>query len=70
MENNIILIGFMGAGKSSVAKHLSELLGFSWIEMDALVCEKTRSKTMHEVFEKGESYCSEKQKLRWEKNMR
>ena len=50
---NIVLIGFMGSGKSTVAKHLSELLGFSAIEMDELVYRKTNTRNMHEVFAKG-----------------
>jgi shikimate kinase len=50
---NIVLIGFMGSGKSSVAKHLSELLSFTWVEMDDLVYQKTGTHTMHEVFAKG-----------------
>lgn len=50
---NIMLIGFMGSGKSTVAKCLSKLLGFSWIEMDDLVYQKTNARNMHEVFAKG-----------------
>jgi shikimate kinase len=50
---NLILIGFMGAGKSTTAKLLSKLLDFQCIEMDELVYEKTRTKNMHEVFLQG-----------------
>lgn len=50
---NIVLIGFMGSGKSTVAKRLAKLLGFSLIEMDDLVYQKTATRNMHEVFEKG-----------------
>ncbi len=49
----IILVGFMGSGKSSVAKALSKLLKLSLLEMDELVYQKTGTKTMHEVFAKG-----------------
>lgn len=49
----IILIGFMGSGKSSVAKQLGFLLGFPVVEMDDLVCHQTNSSNMHEVFAKG-----------------
>lgn len=48
-----MLIGFMGSGKSTVAKRLSELLGVSWVEMDELVYQKTGARNMHEVFAKG-----------------
>ncbi len=50
---NIILIGFMGSGKSSVAKKLSHLLKLPILEMDELVFHKTKTKNMHEVFAKG-----------------
>lgn len=50
---NIILIGFMGSGKSTVGKALRDLLGFSLVEMDEIVCQKTSSKTMTDLFAKG-----------------
>lgn len=50
---NFILIGFMGSGKTSVGQVLSRLLGFSWIEMDELVYQRTDTRNMHEVFAKG-----------------
>ncbi len=50
---NIILIGFMGSGKSIVGEHLSRLLQFSWVDMDHLVYQKTGTRTMHEVFALG-----------------
>ena len=50
---NLILIGFMGAGKSTVAKTLGETLGRPVVEMDELVYQKTNTRNMHEVFAKG-----------------
>lgn len=49
----IILIGFMGSGKSSVAKKLGPLLEWQILEMDDLVFQKTNTENMHEVFAKG-----------------
>ena len=49
----IILIGFMGSGKSSVAKELGHLLKLPILDMDELVLQKTNTKNMHEVFAKG-----------------
>lgn len=49
----IILIGFMGSGKSIVARKLGELLKLPVVEMDELVFQKTKTTNMHEVFEKG-----------------
>ncbi len=49
----MILIGFMGSGKSAVAKKLGDLLNWPILEMDELVLKKTNTKNMHEVFAKG-----------------
>ncbi|MCD6048452.1 MAG: hypothetical protein K0S08_2099 [Gammaproteobacteria bacterium] len=49
----IVLIGFMGSGKTAVAKALGEILKLPVVEMDDLVYAKTQSKDMHEVFAKG-----------------
>lgn len=49
----IILIGFMGAGKTSVAKKLGHLLNLPILEMDELALQKTNTKNMHELFAKG-----------------
>ena len=37
---NIILIGFMGSGKSSVGRKLAEKLGYGFVDMDHLIEEK------------------------------
>jgi len=49
----IILIGFMGSGKTSVAQKLTHLLNIPVVEMDDKVLQKTRTKNMHEVFFQG-----------------
>ena len=33
-KKNIFLIGFMGAGKSTVARYLHRQQGMNWLEMD------------------------------------
>ncbi|MEI8329585.1 MAG: shikimate kinase [Chlamydiia bacterium] len=50
---NIILIGFMGSGKSVIGRRLSELLGYCCVDMDELVYAKTDTQDMYEVFAKG-----------------
>ncbi|MGA8164114.1 MAG: shikimate kinase [Waddliaceae bacterium] len=50
---NIVLIGFMGCGKSAAAQYLSHLLGLPYIETDELVYQKTNTRNMHEVFALG-----------------
>jgi len=53
---NIMLIGFMGSGKSAVAEYLGEMLAMEQVEMDALIVEK-EGMSIAEIFEKhGEAY--------------
>ncbi len=57
---NIILIGFMGSGKSSVGKELARLLKLNFIDMDDLVVEESKRKSIPEIFEKdGETHFRE-----------
>lgn len=46
----IFLIGFMGSGKSSVAKALAKKLNCSFIEIDNLVLEKSKRNNISEIF--------------------
>ena len=53
---NIVLIGFMGAGKSSVAQHLHELYQMDVAEMDDMIVER-EGMSIPEIFaSKGEAY--------------
>lgn len=56
MDMNIMLIGFMGTGKSTIAHKLKEKLNIEQIEMDALIAEEA-GMSIPEIFEKyGEEY--------------
>jgi shikimate kinase/uncharacterized protein with GYD domain len=48
----IVLIGFMGAGKSSVAKILSERHGLTLIEMDDLIVQQSGRQSVPEIFDR------------------
>lgn len=53
---NIFLIGFMGSGKSTIAKVLSEKLGVLQVEMDELIVQE-QGMPITEIFEKyGEEH--------------
>ncbi|NDL68780.1 shikimate kinase [Anaerotalea alkaliphila] len=53
---NIMLIGFMGAGKSTVSSYLSRLLEMEEVETDALIVEK-EGKSIPRIFDEyGEEY--------------
>lgn len=52
----IILIGYMGSGKSSVGKKLAEVLNIPFMDMDSQI-EKTEGISISRIFsEKGEIY--------------
>ncbi|WP_040250691.1 shikimate kinase [Psychroserpens mesophilus] len=52
----LILVGYMGSGKSSVGKKLSEILNYDFIDLDAYIEENVNLK-ISEIFEtKGEIF--------------
>jgi shikimate kinase len=56
MQANIILIGFMGSGKSVIGKRLSEKLKMEYLDMDERIQEKL-DMTMNEIFKlRGETF--------------
>ncbi len=55
-KRTIILIGFMGAGKTSVGKILAKKLDLPFIDLDAHI-EKVENKSIPQIFEEqGEAY--------------
>jgi shikimate kinase len=53
---NIILVGFMGTGKTAVGKALAKRLGLRFVDMDDIIEEREGMK-ISEIFEKkGEKY--------------
>lgn len=59
MHRNVVLIGFMGTGKTSVGRMLAERLGWTFKDSDACV-EEMAGKRIPELFaEKGEPYFRE-----------
>lgn len=53
---NIIITGFMGTGKSTIAPLLADALGWAFVDMDALI-ETREGRTIREIFKTdGEPY--------------
>ena len=50
MKNNCILIGYMGCGKSTVGRQLSDTLKYGFADTDALI-EEEQGRTIAEIFE-------------------
>lgn len=56
MTDNIFLIGFMGAGKSTIAKELQTMLHMNLVEMDARIV-KEQGMSINDIFAKyGEDH--------------
>lgn len=53
---SLILIGFMGTGKSTVGKRLAETLKWPMVDLDAVIVQEQQME-IHEIFERfGEQY--------------
>jgi len=62
MDKHVILIGFMGSGKSTIGKKLAESLGVLFLDSDSVIEEK-EGQSVSEIFEQqGEDYFREKER--------
>ena len=56
MDYNIVLIGFMGAGKTTVSEYLRDTYGMEVVEMDQVIAER-EGMTISDIFSvHGEEY--------------
>ena len=61
MKNNIMLIGFMGAGKTTVSRELSKMTGRKEHDMDAYIVDR-EGMTIKDMFDRfGEEYFRQKE---------
>jgi len=61
-KSNIVLIGFMGTGKSTIGKSIAKRLDLAFIDIDMLI-ESRMNQTISGIFEKfGEKYFRELEK--------
>ena len=47
--HNILLIGMMGCGKTTIGKKMAEKIGYSHLDTDTSIAN-THSKSIHEIF--------------------
>lgn len=59
---NIVLIGMMGAGKTTIGKHLSHVLHKEYIDMDEYI-ERKYNMSISDMFKISEEYFREKETL-------
>ena len=60
---NIVLIGYMGSGKSTIGKNLSKIINFDFIDLDDYI-QKKENLTISQIFEtEGEIYFRKKEHL-------
>lgn len=56
MYDNVVLIGFMGSGKTSVGKILARQLHKTFVDVDTVI-EKEQNSSINDIFDnKGEEY--------------
>ncbi len=55
-QSNIILVGFMGTGKTSVGKLLAQRLNMEFLDMDDVIVEREGKSIPHIFNESGEPY--------------
>lgn len=56
LDRPVVLVGLMGAGKSTVGRRLAELLGIDFVDVDAEI-ERAANLTVGEIFERyGEAH--------------
>ncbi|MFT4534953.1 MAG: shikimate kinase [Saprospiraceae bacterium] len=59
IRSHIVLVGFMGSGKTTVGKLLADALHMEFIDLDSYI-EKDQNRTIAEIFAgKGEAYFRE-----------
>jgi shikimate kinase len=62
MTSNIILIGFMGCGKSSIGRRLASRLGHAFLDSDELIIEAAGGRNISDIFaEEGEEQFRERE---------
>lgn len=52
MTGNIVLIGFMGCGKSSIGRRLASRLGHTFLDSDELIIEAAKGRSITDIFAK------------------
>lgn len=59
---NLVLVGFMGSGKTSAGKLAARRLGLTFVDMDA-VLEQRHGQTISQIFEtKGEAFFRQRER--------
>jgi shikimate kinase len=57
----VILMGYMGSGKSTIGKELATMLNYSFIDLDDYIIDKEKASVSHIFKTKGEIYFRKKE---------
>lgn len=60
-ENRIVIIGFMGSGKTTVAQALAGELNCTWVDLDALIAEHEHRSPKEIIEQDGEAKFRERE---------
>jgi shikimate kinase len=55
-HTNIVLIGFMGSGKTSIGRHVAHRLGFQFVDTDAVIVERAGMQVAELFAKHGEAW--------------
>lgn len=55
-HRNIILIGFMGSGKTTLGKKIAQKIGFEFVDTDLLIEQQNNLSTSEIFVQKGQDY--------------
>lgn len=62
LQHNIVLIGFMGSGKTSLGRHLAKITGFDCYDLDDII-QRMTGQTVPELFaSRGEAYFRDRER--------
>ena len=67
-KKNLILVGMMGSGKSTIGAFIAKKINFEFIDIDKEV-EKTENMKIREIFKKKEKNILEKWKKKLQLNV-
>ena len=64
----VVLMGYMGSGKSTLGKELATVLNYDFLDLDAYIVEKEKASISDLFKTKGEIYFRKKETGSWRRH--